>query len=218
MAEDNSPSPPAINIPNAPPVFVVDAEDIQNFRPPLTEEIEAVPVAVFVDSKGKVHFEINYVAYRLTKRGNFWRWLFHPQIFYRELCDNMIAGCLLKDVRSIIGGGQGSYYHKKKIFNMDNGGGLPFERLPPEVAPFRRQSFENLMIALEQFVLWLGGREITSWSVLSKRKMTSVGWTYQGRGTLKEFIMRYIRAFPLTLVPARKYSRICGSSNLRQSP
>ena len=191
-----------VQLPGQAPVVVLDASELNlyEYRP-----VETIPVTGFVDDRGRVHFELNYVTYHLNRWKNFWKWLKNPRSFYYELPEHLINGSLLKEERRLIAGGQGVYEAKTGSLNLQNVGIL-HRRLIPDVDPtIRKQAIFSFQAACDRLIPWMGGRRAYSWTLIPRDKMEALGWVYQGYGPLGELVQFYWMSLPMSLVVFPKY-------------
>lgn len=187
--------------PPQPPVFILESEDIAklNFRMPVVEKL---PLSLFIDTQGHVHFEINHSSYFL-KEGFLatLQKLINPEkYFYDQLRKHIIEGSLLKYERHLMGGGVATYESKTKTLEIKIYGILKPEECT-DIDPYiRKNAFAELSYWLRPIAEWLGAeRIISSPCIIHPDKMKKIGWS-KLKMTVKETLEFLKYSFPLFLV------------------
>ena len=183
------------------PVFILESEDIAklNFKMP---RVDKLPLSLFIDVRGHVHFEINHSSYFL-KEGfvAILQKLINPEkYFYDLLRTNIIEGSLLKNERKLIGGGIATYEYKTKTLEIKIYGILNPEDCRGMDPYTRKNAFAELSYWLRPIAEWLGAKRIiTSPCVIHPNKMKKIGWS-KLKMTAKEKFEFLKSSFPLFLV------------------
>jgi hypothetical protein len=189
------------------PAYIIEEENLHRSCFPTFEKDVLVPLTIFIDETGHVHFEYNYCAYDPSKEKKkllqYLRWFFDLKAFYRRIAPLLVEGSLLASERRLIGGVTAIHDTKNNecfspVWAVYSRAQLKERGFAEDV---RKGASEHLTAAFEELGRALKANRIIGVAAVapSQRALERAGWQPVKKVSFKNRWKFFWGAFPISL-------------------